>query len=221
MTLRLLVCAALGISAAGKAAFAQARSGTADITIAVPSSVDSAHVEARYVLTSSRLPLDLRVLTRACGTIENLRVERDGAALGVIQSRDGPWISYRDAIPPGDSMRLVVRYDVKPGGAGVIPLVHPAASLASVEVTVRFDDDAAGVIFPRMTRQAAVEWSARFVAVPSFVRVAGSRSGTCDTSLAGDNGGLVWRFGLLVGIMIAWVPLYLVWARRTADTERA
>jgi len=35
----------------------------------------------------------------------------------------------------------------------------------------------------------------------------------------GDNGGLVWRFFLLVGIMITWVPLYLAWARRSTERE--
>jgi hypothetical protein len=174
------------------------------------------------VLTSIRSPLDLRVLARPCVTIENLRVERDGAASGIMQTQDGPWLTFRDVIPPGDTIRLLVSYDVTRGGTGDIPLLHPAVVLASVDVTVRFDDGAKTVFFPGMARQAPGEWSARYVAVPSFVRVAGSRSGTCDTNVAGgDTGGLVWRFFLLVGIMIAWVPLYLAWARRTTETERA
>jgi hypothetical protein len=72
-----------------------------------------------------------------------------------------------------------------------------------------------------MTRQAPNEWSAHFVAVPSFVEVAGLRATPCDEGVGerGDNGGLVWRFVVLAGIMVAWVPLYLAWARRSQEGE--
>ena len=81
----------------------------------------------------------------------------------------------------------------------------------------------ARVSFPHMTRQAPNEWSARFVAVPSFIEIAGLRAAPCDEGVGegGDNGGLVWRFFLLVGIMITWVPLYLAWARRSAEREHS
>lgn len=213
---RLLLCAALGIGAAGEA-WAQSRSGTGVITIGIPSSADSAHVEARYVLPSTSSALDLRVLTRPCITIENVRIERDGAALGVTQARNGPWITYHPEALSGDTTRLVVRYEVM--GSGTIPLIHPATALSRADVTVRFGDDAQSISFPHMTRQAPGEWSARYVAVPSFVRIAGLGVPSCDVGVArGDNGGLVWRFFLLVGIMAAWVPLYLAWARRSGDS---
>jgi hypothetical protein len=77
-----------------------------------------------------------------------------------------------------------------------------------------------------MTRQAPNEWSARFVAVPSFVEVAGihaARATPCGEGAGerGDNGGLVWRFVVLAGIMAAWVPLYLTWARRSDQGENS
>jgi hypothetical protein len=122
-----------------------------------------------------------------------------------------------------------VRYDLWLGGSRTIPLVHLAAPLARVDssrqgavtVALRFDRGAGQVEFPHMTRQAPNEWSGRYVAAPSFVKVGGPAF-ACDlrTDAPGDNGGLVWRFFLLVGIMVAWVPIYLAWARRSMDPER-
>ena len=201
---------------------AQTRFGTAVITVSVPSSVDSARVDASYVVASSGSPLELRVLTRPCVTIENVHVERDGVASGLTGEPKGPWIIWRDATVPNDTIRLRVRYDVKRGGTGVIPLLHPASSLADVHVTVRFDDRAKRVSFPRMTYQGPAEWSGRYVAVPSFVQVGGSLGSACELEVARrNNGGLVWRFFLLVGIMAAWVPLYLAWARRSSEADSA
>jgi hypothetical protein len=118
---------------------------------------------------------------------------------------------------------------VRPAIAGVIPLVHLASAVTGngstrtgpVNVLVRVSGAAARVAFPHMTRQAPNEWSARFVAVPSFVEVAGLSATPCDEGVGagGDDGGLVWRFCVLVGIMIIWVPLYLAWARRSAERE--
>ena len=210
--------AALAISVASDA-LAQALPGAVDITVTVPSSVDSAHVEQRYVLAPSQAPLELRVLTRPCATIENVRVE---PALGLTQSQSGPWTTWRDSAASADSLRLVVSYDVRRGGKGAVPLLHVAAAMGAVTVTVRFDDDGRRVRFPHMTRTAPGEWSARYVAAPSFIDVGGVRSGPCEEGEdRGDNGGLVWRFFLLVGIMVAWVPLYLAWARRSSKGDGA
>lgn len=206
-------------------ALAQARSGTVAISIAVLSA-DSAQVEERYELRSA-LPLELRLLTRPCATIENLRIEQAGLALNVVQSRDGPWVTLRDTTP-GDSVPLLVRYHVRLAGTGIIPLVHLAAPLSrsnsmplgAVSVEVTFPNDSSRVAFPHMTRQALNQWSARYVGVPSFVEIAGDAVKECveQTAGKGDNGGLVWRFFLMVGIMAAWVPLYLAWARRSGES---
>jgi len=147
----------------------------------------------------------------------------------------------------GDSLRLFVSYDVWLGGSRTIPLAHLTPPLArqdssrggAVTVAVRFVRGAGEVEFPHMTRavpansaeraeqkahagrngtrQAPDEWSGRYVAVPSFVKVGGFAFACDRRPTAGDNGGLVWRFSLLVGIMVAWVPIYLSWARRTGE----
>ena len=168
-----------------------------DITVDVRP--NAARVEERYVLAPSASPISLRVLTRPCATIGNLRVEQAGSVLSVTESRAGPWITFRDTIAGGDdSLRLLVRYDVRPAGAGVVPLVHLASAVTG----------------NGSTRTGPVK-------VPSFVEVAGLRATPCDEGVGagGDDGGLVWRFCALVGIMIIWVPLYLAWARRSTERE--
>jgi hypothetical protein len=212
-------------TALSSGALAQARSGTVAISVAMPSP-DVAHVEERYDLTSS-LPIELRFLTRPCATIENVIAERGGAAANVTQSRDGPWVTLRDTIA-GDSIPLVVRYDVRLAGTGIVPLIHLAAPLArnnaarlgAVSVAVTLPDESSRVSFPHMTRHSKNQWSARYVGVPSFVEIAGDAVKECAevTVERRDNGGLVWRFFLLLGIMVAWVPLYLAWARRSGES---
>lgn len=118
-----------------------------------------------------------------------------------------------------------------------------AASQGGVRVAVQFDGRAvlaSDVQFPHMTRvalpgseladrrvgenpsgtrQVPSAWSARFAALPSFLKVGGPAFACDRNPPAGDDGGLAWRFALLVGIMIAWVPLYLTWARRSGDNR--
>jgi hypothetical protein len=224
------VTLAAWVSGVAGDALAQARQGTVDITVDLRP--NAARVEERYSLAPSAAPIALRVLTRPCATIENLHFERAGSVLSLAESRNGPWIEFRDTLTTqGDSLRLFVRYDVRPTGVGVIPLVHLASAMTGggtgstrtgpVKVVVRVPDAGSQVSFPHMTRQAPNEWSARFVAVPSFVEVAGLRATPCDEGVGerGDNGGLVWRFVVLAGIMVAWVPLYLAWARRSEERE--
>ena len=189
---------------------------------------DSVHVEQQYLVAGAPSPVEFRILIRPCATIENMRIERAGTALSLTESRSGPWITFRDTTSStGDTLRLVVRYDARLTGTGAIPLLHlttavkgDSARVGPVLVTVHFADASARVDFPHMTRQAPDEWSARYVAIPSLVEVARSRYTGCteDAAASGDNGGLVWRFLLLIGIMAAWVPLYLVWARRSGDS---
>ena len=205
-------------------AMAQARPGSVDITITVRTP-NAVQVEERYVLASSQ-PLEWRALTRPCVLVEHLQVEREGSVVRPTGSRSGRWITWRDSTGSSeDSIRLVVRYDAWLGGSGAVPLVHLAAPLArtnsrqgAVTVAVRFLHGGGSVDFPRLTRQAPNEWSGRFVATPSFVKVRKPNPG-CDalSRAPGDNGGLVWRFSLLLVIMVVWVPVYLSWARRTGD----
>jgi len=215
----------LSIGVAGEA-LAQARAETADITITARTP-NAVHVEERYTLGPSAASLELRVMTKPCMLVENLRVERDGVVLKGSRTFNGPWITWRDTTTArGDSLRLSVRYTVWLGGSRTIPLMHLTAPLArnessrlgAVTVAVRFAHRGGQVEFPYMTRQAPNEWSGRYVAVPSFLKVGGPAF-PCDRppDVAGDNGGLVWRYWLLLGIMVAWVPIYLTWARRTGD----
>ena len=185
-----------------------------DITIAVYSPT-SAHVDEHYVLAPSSQPLTLQMLGRPCTRIENVAFEHNGARMVFAESRNGSWTTWSGTSLAGDTISLGVSYDVVLAGDGSIPLMHlgvPLARKDSNVVHIRFIG-AGDVEFPHMTRQADAEWSGRYVAVPSFVKLAGV--GDCAEEASGDNGGLVWRFFLLVGIMVAWVPIYLAWARRT------
>ena len=215
----------LSIGVAGEA-LAQARAETADITI-TSRTPNAVHVEERYALGPSAASLELRVMTRPCMLVENLRVEGDGVVLKGSETLNGPWITWRDTTAArGDSLRLSVRYTVWLGGSRTIPLMHLTAPLVrnessrlgAVTVALRFAHSGGQVEFPYMTRQAPNEWSGRYVAVPSFLKVGGPAF-PCDRppDVAGDNGGLVWRYWLLLGIMVAWVPIYLTWARRTGE----
>ena len=219
-----LLFATLAIGAASQA-HGQVRQGTVDITVAArkPNAV---HVEEHYILGPSSAPLEFRALTRPCVLVENLRIERDGSRLPVDEGHNGPWITWRTPTAlEADSTALIVRYDAWLGGSGILPLVYLAAPLTrrdssrqdAITVAVRYAHDSGRVDFPRMTRQAPNEWSGHYIATPSMVNVR-PPSFRCDLpKVAGNDGGLVWRFYLLIGIMIAWVPIYLVWAQRTGD----
>lgn len=219
-----LVCAAGVISVATGPA-TQAQPETTDITVEVRTP-NAVRVEEHSLRGPTTAALELRVLSRPCMVIEHLRVERDGEALAGVVDSVGPWIVWRDTTPiRGDPLRLKVGYDVWLGGSRTIPLAYltsPAPSgPGAVTVTVRFAPRAAlaaQVKFPRLTRQASGDWSNRFIAIPSFVKVGGPAFPCDRLPPPGDNGGLVWRFTLLVGIMVAWVPLYLAWARRSGES---
>ena len=220
-----LLVAVMSIGAA-RTVLAQARAETAEITITARTP-NAVHVDERYVLRLAPQALEFRIMTKPCMRVENLRVEGNGVVLMGSESLVGPWIMWRDTtFAPGDSLRLSVRYTVWLGGSRTIPLMHLTAPLArnessrlgAVTIALRFAHSGGEVEFPYMTRQAPNEWSGRYVAVPSFLKVGGPAF-PCDRppDVAGDNGGLVWRYWLLLGIMVAWVPIYLTWARRTGE----
>lgn len=212
---------AVGILASCVAAVAQAqaRLGAVDITITVNAS-GSAHVDEQFKLVPSPKALELSMLARPCARVENLVFARYGVSTGFIESLNGPWRIWRDTTTSADTVRFGVSYDVSPGGDGSIPLVLLAEPLVrtepgSVNVGVRLSGDGR-VEFPHMSRHSPSEWSGRYIAVPSFVKL-GDVGTECAETATGSNGGLVWRFFLLVGIMVAWVPIYLAWARRTSE----
>ena len=205
---------------AARNVLAQAPSGTVDITIAfrTPNAVQ---VEERYSRGQSAQPIELRIMTRPCMVIEKVHIERNSVAQAITETRSGPWMIWRDTTSTvGGS--LTVRYNVWLGGSRTIPLAHLTSPLTrdasgAVAVAVQFGVGEAQVEFPHMTRQAPKEWSGRYVATPSFVEVGGFAFPCDQLPPPGDNGGLVWRYWLLVGIMVMWVPIYLWWARRTGE----
>jgi hypothetical protein len=211
--------------AVGSSAAVRAQEPPAAFTITVTSRTPNAvEVDEHLVLAPNAHALELRIITRPCMVIENLRIDRDGVPHAMREVYHGPWITLRDSLPASpDTIRLAVRYNVWLGGSRTIPLVHPSVPATRAgdrgTVDVIFPHDSGVVEFPHMTRQAPTTWSASYVAIPAFVKVGGFAFPCDRLPPAGDDGGLIWRFRLLVLIMLAWVPLYLAWARRTTDGD--
>jgi predicted deacylase len=223
---------ALAAALAGDAR-AQEAVGAVDVLLTVDAR-GAARVEERYLVAPFRQAAELRLLTRPCAGVGSVRVRRSGVAVPVLQERDGPWLVVRDTTAAaGDTLDLRVRYEVRWRGTEPdIPLLLLTTPIpqedgereGTVRVRVRLPDASGHVVFPHMARRGAAEWEARYVAIPSFVQVSlgggeGAAAAACapEGAPAGSDGGLVWRFLLLVGIMGAWVPLYLAWARRSGD----
>ena len=194
-----------------------------------------AHVSERYELPPRATPLEFRLLARPFAQVGAVRVDRADVGLVVTEERDGPWTVLRNGqlFSEADPLDLTVGYDVRLTGPGTdIPLAHLTSPIpqldgereGNVHVTVRFTGDPGRVDFPQMEQESGAEWRARYAAIPSFVGVSLSEAdraaaGDCPGGgeAPGDDGGLVWRFLLLVGIMVAWVPIYLAWARRSGE----
>lgn len=228
---------ALGV--AGPAGLA-AQEPTGAVEVQVELAPDgTARVVERYLLTPAPAVFELRALTRPCTEILDVRVERGGATEMPTPEGDGPWVLYRPApyARTADTLRATVRYRVRIRSADVsIPLLHLTEPIpqrdgereGTVRVLVRFAEGGGRVRFPHMARTEEGSWQARYVAIPSFVEVTrgdGARDGATacreepdDATPEGPgDGGLTWRFLLFVGIMAAWVPTYLWWARRSTE----
>jgi hypothetical protein len=246
VTLRWKACAVLVVAITKAQAQPPPVLVEAKVAARTPNAV---RVEQRFAVGAATEPIELRLLTRPCMLIHNLRVERNGAPVAGVEARKGPWITWRDTTQSRpDSPVLTIAYEAWLGGSRTIPLavltsVLPGTRMAdgAVRVAVQFDGRAvlaSDVEFPQMTRvalpgsvradqpvrenpsgtrQLPSAWSGRYVALPSFLKVGGPAFACDRIPPTGDNGGLVWRFALLVGIMVAWVPLYLAWARRTGE----
>jgi len=217
---------------------AQEPTGVVEIQVAMQPD-GSARVEERYLIAPAPPTLELRALTRPCAEVTDVRVERGAAVEAPLPAREGPWVLYRPTggPPTGATLRATVRYSVRTTASDVsVPLLHPTEPIpqrdgereGTVHVRVRFAEGGGTVRFPHMTRAADGAWEARYVAIPSFVEVVRARppadsgracsGGEAAASGAGEgDGGLKWRFLLFVGIMAAWVPTYLLWARRSDE----
>lgn len=216
-----------------------AQEPTGEVEIQVVMEPDgSAHVEERYLLAPAPPTLELRALTRPCAEVTDVRFERDAAVEAPLPVREGPWVLYRPTSgpPTGATLRATVRYTVRTTASEVsVPLLHATGPIpqrdgereGTVHVRVRFAEGGGSVRFPHMTRAADGTWEARYVAIPSFVEVVRARppedggrdcsGGEALASGGEGDGGLTWRFLLFVGIMAAWVPTYLLWARRSEE----
>ena len=225
--------AALATGVAAGVVAAQVPFGTVDVAVTVDAA-GTVRIEERYLVTPAPPTFELRTLARPCAEVLDVRVERNGVEAALAEGRDGPWIVFGSAsgTNPADTLRATVRYEVRTSAADVgVPLLYLTEPIpqrdgereGTVRVVVRLPDAAGGVRFPHMAREGPGTWGARYVAIPSFVEIArpAGAEGTapdCRSSPArGDDGGLTWRFLLLVGIMVAWVPTYLAWARRSSE----
>lgn len=174
-------------------------------------------------------------LARPCATVGDVVITNGRKTASLVVGTNGPWRTITDTSAvsrtatstDGVEVRYVVARDA---GDIDIPLIVPArpipmdgeSRLGSVTVVVRLPDARGRVSFPRLTRpDDDREWRGTFVAVPSFVHVRLTPDArACAKGLpAGDDGGLTWRFWLLVAILVIWVPTYQWWARRQTDGD--
>ena len=221
---------------AGDVRAQQAPGVTSAVTIRiVVDSTGHARVTEEYRVPNDSGALQLQLLRRRCTPVSAVRLSAAAKSVMLLQILNSPWTALRDTSGAldssnGDSAGFGIRYAVsllQP--TADIPLVHLTRAIprresereGGVSVSVVTDGE---VEFPRLSRTAARTWTGRFVAIPSFVRVSlppattPRRSG-CGNAADADvtDGGLTWRFWTLIGIMVAWVPLYLGWARRTQE----
>jgi len=212
---------------------AQARHGSAEITVDI--TPDSVRVYERVLMAPDTGTVALRALSRPCAEVANVRIERSGTTVEPAVDHRGPWTTWTLPSPAvlSDTLRLDVRYDVILTAAPAeVPLLHPTMAFARddssreghVTLRVQLAKGSGTVHLPSLVPDSLAAWSGRFIAVPSFVsasRLSYNLPARCgDDPLPGNTGGLVWRFALLVGIMVAWVPLYLAWARRSQEDHQ-
>ncbi len=204
----------------------------------VVDSVGRAHVRERYRIPRDTGMLTLQLLRRACASVSAVTLSNYERAFVLAATVNEPWLSLRDTTTAGrafnlDSSGFDISYTVTlVASSGDIPLVQLTRPIPRLEeereggVSLSVEGKA-DVIFPRLARAAPGQpWVGRFVAIPSFVRVeriAGASTLPADCAANGpddtSDGGLAWRFWTLVGIMVAWVPIYLAWARRAQDGD--
>jgi hypothetical protein len=199
-------------------------------------STGRAQVRERYRIPRDTGVLQLQHIRRACASVGDVMLSNYVGKFTLASTEHAPWIRLRDTTGnaySADSSGFEISYTVALAASSVdIPLVQLSRPVprreedreGSVSLSVVTDGE---VGFPRLTRRApGVAWAGRFVAVPSFVRL--KRTGGATTLPAdcvgsapneSSDGGLTWRFWTLVAIMVAWVPLYLAWARRAQDGE--
>lgn len=208
------------------------------VEIAVGSNA-SATVRESYAITRELRGglASFQYLASPCASIDSLSASIGGRPVAFATERNGPWVMLHDTTADVESvggntyqLQYVVHLDER---EPAIPIVLPAAVLdrsdgkrgAAVLVRVRFSPPAAGarVLVPQLLPEPPGDaWSGTLLALPSLVRVrvpAIAAAAGCSRSLAGNEGGLTWRFAIFVAVMALWVPLYLWWVARRPDSE--
>ena len=191
-----------------------------------------AAVREEYALTSAMDSAGFQFLDDPCTTVGPVFAAIDDReiAFSAAPERATPWRFLNADVSgtPNGPGRLIVRYEVRARGSEVVvPIVMPAATLdlaegargARVTIAVRWTGarGAVRVAMPRLESTSADEWGGLLLAMPSSVRVDVAQTtggGTCDRATTGATGGLEWRFAILVGTMVIWVPGYLLWFGR-------
>jgi len=221
---------------ATRAVAAQERDSAAVIVTIDADTSDAWRVETRVRLAADSGDTSRRAafqyLARACARVGDVVLDDGSTAVTLATRIDGAWRALEDTLTTARGTRtgFTLRYIVTRTAAGAdVPLVLPTfpiprganARLGNVQVIVRVPDDRATVTFPRLERADARTWSARLVAIPSFVhvRLADDRSPCGEAAPRGDDGGLSWRFWLLVAILVVWVPVYQWWALRQSEGD--
>lgn len=174
-------------------------------------------------------------LARPCATVGDVVITNGRDTASLVVTTNGPWRTLTDTSAisraASSSEGVDVRYSVERDAGDIdVPLIVPTrpipkegeSRLGNVAVVVRLADARGSVSFPRLSRtDDAREWRGTFVAVPSFVhvRLTPNAQACAEAIPAGDDGGLTWRFWLLVAILTIWVPTYQWWARRQTDGD--
>lgn len=174
-----------------------------------------------------------QLLSRPCAAIGDIALTSGSHAVLLRRVSNDPWQQLDDSTERNAARAdATLSYGVSLAHGGRdIPLVVPTRAVArgsdgrapGVAVTVVLPNADDRVTFPRMVRAGATgEWRGEFVAVPSFVSVeVGGANGACGDALPpSSDGGLSWRFWLLVAILVVWVPTYQWWARRQPEGAR-
>lgn len=206
-----------------------ARAATIDISVMS----GAARVSEEYSLDGSLTGVTLEYLDQPCSVVGSIATTFAGGIVPLEATRRGPWTLFRVRTPEDSTIAtalgavLRIAYDVRLGsGDAAVPIVVPAATLESAgrargaDVTVRLtfaqEIENASVILPRL-EPARGSWQARFLAIPSVVRVNLPIDRRCDQPLAGSTGGLEWRFWTFVLTMAIWIPIYFWTIGRRAD----
>lgn len=192
-----------------------------------------ATVRARYTFAGNPGAMSFEYLEQPCAVMGPIRLESNGKRVSYAGEASGPWMRMHDTTavdPERVSLGYDIMYDVKLAATNVsVPVVLPTSALigtrrgeaiATIYVML---PPVARVILPRMTPTVMPsvgigggnDWSARMVALPSAVRLAGAGVPNEKCWLEPKNsGGLAGIFWALVATLALWVPLYLWWANR-------